>query len=444
METTVSSTHLPLPRAESRGPAIPSLQIPELDQCVHCGLCLNQCPTYRVTHLETESPRGRIHLVRAAGEGRITTGERFAEHLNLCLMCRACETACPSGVKYGRIAEAAREVIGPPGSALSRAVARLAFTQLFPRLGRMRVLLRLLRFYQRSGLRAVARVLPRRLREMEALLPPVPARFFTPEAEVLPAIGTRRARVGLLNGCIMPLLFGDVNAATVRVLRRNGCEVVIPKAQGCCGALNVHNGETTTAKAMAKRNIDAFLAAGVDAVIVNAAGCGATMKEYGHLLRGDPGDAEKAARFSALCRDASEFLAALGLVGRLGRVDMTVTYQDPCHLAHGQKVRAQPRQLLAAIPGLTLIEMEASDRCCGSAGIYNVTHPEMSRTLLDEKMTSIGRTGAEAVVAPNPGCMLQLRYGAQRAKAGTAVYHLMDLLDQAYQAAEDDAGRARA
>ena len=411
METTVSSTHLPLPRTEPRGPAIPALQIPELDQCVHCGLCLTQCPTYRVTRLETESPRGRIHLVRAAGEGRISTGERFAAHLNLCLMCRACETACPSGVKYGRIAEAAREVIGPPGSALSRAVAR---------------------------------VLPRRLREMEALLPPVPARFFTPEAEVLPSIGTRRARVGLLNGCIMPLLFGDINAATVRVLRRNGCEVVIPKGQGCCGALNVHNGETTAAKAMAKRNIDAFLAAGVDAVIVNAAGCGATMKEYDHLLRNDSGYAEKAARFSALCRDASEFLADLGLTGPLGPVDMTVTYQDPCHLAHGQKVRAQPRQLLAAIPGLTLIEMEASDRCCGSAGIYNVTHPEMSRTLLDEKMTSIGRTGAEAVVAPNPGCMLQLRYGAQRAKAGTAVYHLMDLLDQAYQAAEDDAGRARA
>jgi glycolate oxidase iron-sulfur subunit len=220
----------------------------------------------------------------------------------------------------------------------------------------------------------------------------------------------------------------------VRVLRRNGCEVVIPPAQGCCGALNVHNGETAAARAMARRNIDAFLAAGVDAVVINAAGCGATMKEYHHLLR-DDGYAERARAFSTLCRDASEFLAELGLVGPLGRLEMTVTYQDPCHLAHGQKVRAQPRRLLAAIPGLTVVEMDAPDRCCGSAGIYNVTHPEMSRTLLDEKMASIRRTNAAAVVAPNPGCMLQLAAGARRSAPGLAVYHLMDLLDRSYEAA---------
>lgn len=416
---------------------IPALQVPELDQCVHCGLCLNHCPTYRVTRLETESPRGRIHLVRAASEGRIEPGERFAEHIYLCLMCRACETACPSGVQFGRIAEAAREVLGPPGSRAGRAVALLAFRQLFPKLGRLRLLARLLRFYQRSGLRAAARrVLPNRLRELDDMLPRVPGSFFIPEAEVLPALGARRARVGLLNGCVMPLLFGDVNAATVRVLRRNGCDVVIPKNQGCCGALNVHNGETVAARQMARRNIDVFQAAGVDAVVVNAAGCGATMKEYAHLLVDDPAYADKAKRFSAMVKDVSEFLADLGLTGPLGPVDMTVTYQDPCHLAHGQKVRAQPRQLLAAIPGLRLVEMEASDRCCGSAGIYNITHPEMSWTLLDEKMTSIARTGAPAVVAPNPGCMLQIQYGAKRRGNDVAVYHLMDLLDRAYQAAE--------
>ena len=436
METAVSPTHLPQAPAIARAQPIPSLQIPELDQCVHCGLCLTQCPTYRVTRLETESPRGRIHLVRAAADGRIAPTERFAEHLYLCLMCRACETACPSGVKYGRIAEAAREVLGPPGSRLSRAVAGLAFRQLFPRLDRMRTLMTLLRFYQRSGLRAVARLLPRRLREMEALLPPVPDRFFAPQAEVLPAIGPRRARVAFLSGCVMPLLFGEINEATVRVLRRNGCDVLIPKDQGCCAALNVHNGEMVAAKAMARRNIDTFLAAGVDAVIVNAAGCGATMKEYGHLLREDPEYAEKAQQFSRLVNDASEFLAGLGLVGPLGPVRMTVTYQDPCHLAHGQKVRAQPRSILAAIPGLTLVEMEASDRCCGSAGIYNITHPEMSQTLLDEKMASIARTRVDAVVAPNPGCMLQIRSGAQRNGSSVTVYHLMDLLDRAYQAGE--------
>jgi len=271
--------------------------------------------------------------------------------------------------------------------------------------------------------------------QMEALLPPVPGRFFSPEAEIFPAIGERRARVGMLSGCVMSLLFGDVNEATLRVLRLNGCEVVIPKGQGCCGALNIHNGETTAAKAMARRNIDLFLAAEVDAVIVNAAGCGAAMKEYGYLLREDPSCAEKGRGFSPLVKDAGEFLAQLGLKGPLGSMEKAVTYQDPCHLAHGQKIRSQPRALLSAIPGLRIIEMNGSDRCCGSAGIYNLTHPEMSQELLKEKMASIAQTGAGAVVAPNPGCMLQLSYGAKRYGPEVRVLHLMDLLDQAYGAA---------
>ncbi len=234
----------------------------------------------------------------------------------------------------------------------------------------------------------------------------------------------------------MPLLFGNVNEATVRVLQRNGCEVVLPEGQTCCGALNVHNGETTAAKNMARRNIDAFLAAGVDAVIVNAAGCGAALKEYAHLLRDDGAYAKKARRFSTLVKDASEFLIAMGITGNLGALKLTVTYQDPCHLAHGQRVRCEPRALLQAIPGLRLIEMEGSDRCCGSAGIYNATHPAMSRTLLTEKMQTIATTNAEAVVAPNPGCMLQLRYGARYHGPAVAVYHLIDLLDRAYARAD--------
>jgi glycolate oxidase iron-sulfur subunit len=240
----------------------------------------------------------------------------------------------------------------------------------------------------------------------------------------------------MLNGCVMPLLFGEINEATVRVLQRNGCDVIFPANQTCCGALNVHNGESKAAKKMARQNIDAFLSAKVDAIIVNAAGCGAVMKEYGYLLRDDPVYAEKAQQFSSLVKDAGEFLAGLGLVGKLGGLSMTVTYQDPCHLAHGQRVRSQPRKLLQSIPGLTLVEMEGSDRCCGSAGIYNITHPGMSRDLLKDKMQSIAQTRAEALVAPNPGCMLQLCFGAQQFGPNVEVYHLMDLLERSYRAAE--------
>jgi Fe-S oxidoreductase len=421
----------------SDGKKIPALDLPELYQCVHCGLCLNQCPTYRALQLEPESPRGRIHLVKAAAEGRIELNERFAEHLYLCLLCRACESACPSGVQYGRIAEAAREQLGPPGSELGRAVLNFVFTQLLPYRRRLRFAFGLVRFYQRTGLQTLFRfLLSKKLREMEQLLPVIPSRFFNPPVRIAPAVGARRATIAMLDGCVMPLLFGDINAATVRVLQHNGCDVIFPRNQTCCGALNVHNGETTAAKRMARRNIDAFLDANVDAVIVNSAGCGAAMKEYGHLLRDDPEYRENAERFSSLVRDAGEFLAELGLVGKLQPMAMTVTYQDPCHLAHGQRIRRQPRELLQAIPGLKIVEMEGADRCCGSAGIYNLTHAGMSQHLLEEKMQSIAATGGEAIVAPNPGCMLQLRSGAARFGPAVKVYHLMDLLDRAYRQTE--------
>ena len=422
---------------------IAALDLPELYQCVHCGLCLNQCPTYRALRLEPESPRGRIHLVKAAADGRIELNDRFKDHLYLCLLCRACETACPSGVQYGHIAETAREQLGPPGSPRMRTALNFAFTQLFPHPSRLRVLAGLLRLYQRTGLQRLIRpLLPNTLREMESMLPLIPERFFEPTANILPAIGKQRARVAMLNGCVMPLLFGDVNEATVRVLRRNGCEIVFPQAQTCCGALNTHNGESVAAQAMARQNIDAFLDAGVDTVIVNAAGCGAAMKEYDHLLRDDPLYAEKAKRFSSIVKDAAQFLGDLGLVGKLAPLKMTVTYQDPCHLAHGQRVRSQPRNLLKSIPGLQFKEMDGSDRCCGSAGIYNITHPEMSQHLLKEKMQSVASTEADSVVAPNPGCMLQLRYGSQQYGPEVKVYHLMDLLDRAYSEAEASSSNA--
>ena len=416
---------------------IATLDLAELYQCVHCGLCLNQCPTYRATGLEPESPRGRIHLVKAAADGRIELSDRFKEHIYLCLLCRACESACPSGVQYGRIAEAAREHIGPPGSATCRRILNFVFTQMLPHARRLKLAFTLLRLYQRTGLQRILRpLLPQKMRDMDAMLPAIPKKFFRPEANVLPAIGPRRARVAMLNGCVMPLLFGDVNAATVRVLRRNGCEVVFPEQQTCCGALNIHNGENIAAKKMARQNIDAFLAAGIDAIVVNAAGCGAAMKEYDYLLRDDSEYAEKAKRFSATVKDAGEFLAGLGLVGPMAPINLTVTYQDPCHLAHGQKIRSQPRQLLQAIPGLKLNEMEGADRCCGSAGIYNMTHASMSQHLLKEKMQFVGATAAQAMVAPNPGCMLQLAYGAKYYGPNLPVYHLIDLLDRAYSEAE--------
>ena len=414
-------------------PRIATLDLAELYQCVHCGLCLNQCPTYRVTRLEAESPRGRIHLVKAAADGRIELNDRFKEHLQLCLLCRACESACPSGVQYGRIAETAREHIGPPGSPAAKALLNFVFTKILPHTARLKLAFTLLRLYQRTGLQKLLRLfMPAKLRAMDAMLPAIPSKFYQPAANILPAIGPRRARVAVLNGCVMPLLFGDVNDATVRVLRRSGCDVIFPAQQVCCGALNIHNGEQVVAKQMARRNIDAFLAAGVDAIVVNAAGCGAAMKEYDFLLRDDTQYAEKAKRFTALVKDAGEFLADLGLVGPLQPLNLTVTYQDPCHLAHGQKIRRQPRELLQAIPGLQLVEMEGSDRCCGSAGIYNLTHAGMSQLLLKEKMQAVGAANADAVVAPNPGCMLQLRYGAQHYGPNLPVYHLMDLLDRAY------------
>lgn len=417
----------PEPHARGRRGQLPS--IPELEACIHCGLCLNQCPTYRVTHLEAESPRGRIYLVNAASQGRLDL-RASADHLYLCLMCRACETACPSGVQYGRIAEAAREALGPPGPPMTRAIVRLALRHLMPHPRRLRVMAALMRAFQRSGLAAfAARVLPGRLGRRLALMPAAREPFYTPGAAVLPAIGERRARVAFLSGCAMSMFFGAINEATVRVLRRNGCEVVIPAGQACCGALNVHNGEADSARAMARRNIDAF-PDDVDAIVVNAAGCGAAMKEYGHLLAQDAVYASRAEQFAARVRDVSEVLAALGVRTAARPSSQTVTYQDPCHLAHGQRVRDEPRTLLAAA-GARLVEMPGSDRCCGSAGIYNVLQPEMAETLLREKMDAIRQTGADIVVAPNPGCMIQLRYGAQRFGVPVRVMHLMDLLDEA-------------
>ncbi len=410
-----------------------------LKECVHCGLCLDYCPTYRVLGHEADSPRGRIYQVRQVYEGKISPDDPdFRQHIYACLDCRACQTACPSGVKYGMIIEAARAV-AEPVSPSEKTIARAILGNVFTRKPLLEAAGLGLRLYQRTGLqRAVRtsgllRLVPERLREMEAMLGPTQGGVlhWSPPP-VTRARGTRRYRVGFIAGCIMPQFFGDTNAATVRVLAANGCDVLAPPAQGCCGALHMHTGERALAQKLARDNIDAFGPLKLDAIIINAAGCGSTLKEYGHLLEDDPLYAERARDFTARVKDVSEFLAAIDLIPPSRPVPLKVTYQDPCHLVHGQGIRSQPRALLKSIPGLELVEMKDSDVCCGSAGIYNLTHPDLSRQVLDEKMENLAATGAQGVVAPNPGCSMQLAYGAQRRGLPLRQYHVVDLLDMAY------------
>jgi glycolate oxidase iron-sulfur subunit len=413
----------------------------DLDRCVHCGLCLNACPTYRELHVEMDSPRGRIYqMVQVAGGAPISPS--YIEHIDLCLACRGCETACPSGVEYGRLVEAARaeieDKIKRPWR--ERLIRWLVFRRLLPSRRNLEIAGALMKLYQASGLKRLAAlpgILPARLREVEALAPEIETPFFFAYyGKTLPAEGERRHRVAFLGGCIANLSFARLNEATVRVLQKNGCEVTIPADQACCGALHVHAGIRDEARKLARRNIAALVDGGYDAIITNAGGCGTTLKEYGELLEHDEEYAEKARRFSALVKDVNEFLAAIDFNPPMRVLPLTVTYQDSCHLAHGQKIRSAPRKLLAAIPGLELREMQLSDLCCGSAGIYNVVHTGMAMALLKKKMDSVNATGAPVIAASNPGCMLQLRAGVRKFGQGQRVAHVVEILDEAYRAAE--------
>jgi glycolate oxidase iron-sulfur subunit len=411
-------------------------QFSEILKCTHCGLCLNQCPTYRVLGWEMDSPRGRIRQMRGAVEGLREITVDFADHMDVCLACRACQTACPANLNFGQMVEAARwqALLTLPQKPLSRALRWLVFKQLFPHPRRLHLVGALLRLYQRSGLQALARklhLIPPRLRESEALLPPLPDRF-SAVGRMVPPEGEKRGRVSFLVGCIMGTVYAPTNEATIRVLARNGFEVVVPQNQSCCGALAIHAGERALAKGMAKRNIDAFLSHEVDAIIVNAAGCGVALKEYKDLMKDDPDYAEKAREFCGKMQDITEFLGARGIREPTREIRARVTYQDPCHLAHGQGVRSQPRALLNRIPGLQLVEMRDSDRCCGSAGINNITHPELSMQVLDEKMENVSATRPEMIVTANAGCLLQLQLGARRTGLKAEVLHVVDLLDRAY------------
>ncbi|MDP2675454.1 MAG: heterodisulfide reductase-related iron-sulfur binding cluster, partial [Dehalococcoidia bacterium] len=391
------------------------------------------------TGLETESPRGRLYLIKAIAEERIEATPGTLAHLDLCLQCRNCEAVCPSGVAYGRIMESARAGVLAGGRApLAWRLRALFLRQVIARPGRMTALAALLRLYRASGLRALAERLPF-LGERLLLAPTVSGRPFRGRGVLAQPRGTPRGRVALLAGCIMPHAFGRVHEATVRVLARNGFEVVAPPGQGCCGALHAHAGDRASAQALARRNVDAFLDAGLDAVVVNSAGCGSTMKEYGELLADDGDYTEKAERLAGLVRDVSEILAGLPLEAPSGSVEATVTYQDACHLAHAQRIKDAPRAILAAVPGLRLVEMEQADRCCGSAGVYSLAHSDMSLALLDAKMRSIAATGAELIAAANPGCMAHLEAGLRRHRMRGRVVHVVELLDEAYRHADGDA-----
>jgi glycolate oxidase iron-sulfur subunit len=408
----------------------------DLARCVHCGFCLQACPTYVVTSLETESPRGHIQLAKALREGAIEATPNVVAHFDLCLQCRACETACPSGVPYGRIIEGARAMVqADTGRPRSWRLRQFALRTLFASPWRLRVAFAGLRFYQRNALAPfVRRLLPRRLRQIEQMAPKMPARFFNPPAVAANPAGNVRGAVAMLSGCIMAMTHPQTHEATVRVLARNGFRVLVPKEQGCCGALHVHNGDPEAARPLARRNIDAFLNSGADYIAVNSAGCGSAMKEYGELFAGDPEYAEKAQTFVSKCRDITELLDETGFVAPKGRVDATVTYQDSCHLVHAQRVSQAPRNILRAIPGLEFVEMSTPDRCCGSAGIYNITQTEMSRTLLDAKMDDALSTGCDVISTANPGCMLQLDLGVRLRDGTQEVVHVVELLDRAYQA----------
>jgi glycolate oxidase iron-sulfur subunit len=412
---------------------------PELiSQCVHCGFCLPACPTYVLWGEEMDSPRGRIYLMKMASNGETTISPEWVEHFDTCLGCMSCLTACPSGVQYDALIESTRAQIE---RLHTRSVGDRLFRQMmfsiFPRVGRLRLLRYLLFAYQKLGLQALVRKLgilklfPPRFRAMEALLPQLAPYEAIPRTT--PAVGEKRGRVGLVLGCVQREFLSEVNAATVRVLAQEGCEVVAPQEQPCCGALLVHAGEESYAQELARRMIDSFEKARVEVVISNAGGCGSNLKDYGRLLRDDPAYAERAAKFSAKCRDITEFLEEIGPRAVRHPLPSRVAYQDSCHLQHALRVRAQPRAQLSAIPGLELIELPEGAICCGSAGIYNLVRPQTADELADRKAGHIAAVHPDIVATGNPGCLLQLRAALARSGQKTRVVHTINLLDAAIQ-----------
>jgi glycolate oxidase iron-sulfur subunit len=415
----------------------------KLMECVHCGLCLPTCPTYAELGVEMDSPRGRIYLMRAVVDGKLSLSAAYQRHISQCLGCRACETACPSGVKFGQLLEGARAQIeqaeAPQHPPLARWVRALAFRGILPHPLVLRAIGNLLLLYQASGLRALVhhpalrRWLPRRLTELDQLLPLLPKRAYRARVrEITPAQGERRGRVGFVAGCVMPIFFAQINDATVQLMAANGFDVITPRAQRCCGALHAHAGEREHARRLARQNLEAFAQARVDWIVVNAAGCGAILKEYHELLHHDALLSGAAKQFSERVLDVSQFFDRFPFRGPLGTLNLRVAYDDPCHLVHGQRVKDEPRRLLRSIPGLTLLDVPEADWCCGSAGIYNLVHPELSRQILERKMSHLAAVNPDVITTGNPGCLIQIGLGAKQHGLRASIVHPIELLYGAY------------
>lgn len=414
-----------------------------IDTCVHCGFCLSTCPSYRVIGKEMDSPRGRIYLMDAINEGEIALNQTTAQHFDSCLGCLACVSTCPSGVQYDKLISATRHQVERNYSRnwLDKIFRKLIFS-VFPYPNLLRILLIPLFFYQKLGLPKLVRatgllkLISPRLAAMESILPKLTwSGLFNPGfANIIPAQGQKRYRVGMILGCVQRLFFSPVNEATARVLSANGCEIIIPKTQGCCAALPEHQGQTVQAQALARQMIDSFAGTDVDYVIINAAGCGHTLKEYGHILADDPEYAEKAKEFAAKVRDVQEFLAEVGLTAKLSPLTekpLVMVYQDACHLLHGQKISVQPRQILKQIPNIQLREPIDAALCCGSAGVYNMLQPEVAEELGMQKAQNLLNTGAKLIASANPGCSLQINKHLQAQGKNIPLMHPMEMLDMA-------------
>ncbi|MFZ4619324.1 MAG: (Fe-S)-binding protein [Bacteroidota bacterium] len=422
------------------GADIPSDDV--LTNCMHCGLCLPVCPTYSITGREKSSPRGRIRLIKSVAEGSLEITEGFVEEMNFCLDCQACETACPAGVKYGSLVESARNQIRMQSKDTSFALTMrwIFLRNVISKKYLLKVTANLLGLYQNSKLERLIRSshvfkkLAPKLSKIQELSPRFDGRFFDDiYPEVIKPHSTPKYRVGFLSGCVMNVAFASVHEDTVKVLLHHDCEVIVPKKQECCGSLQAHNGDFEIARTLAKKNIDAFLKFELDAIVMNSAGCGALMKEYGHYLQDDPEYAERAKLLATKVKDISEFLHEIGMKVPVREFRHRVTYHDACHLVHSQKISNEPRALIRSIPGVDYVELNEASWCCGSAGIYNVAQYDDSMKILDRKMVNVKTADAEYLVANNPGCMTQIEHGCKKNNLKMKIVHLATLLREVYE-----------